>query len=242
MTADAAKAQQNQNRRVFVLAKSDFERNAWWTSAFVRFFVIPTFVTVFLTSGVYWLHKLPSGAPALDDGAADVQVQLLPTLKPTPFVEPAGAPAHRVAHASAISHTNDEDLQDDKFSTPPAPNLTSDESFTGPDDGMLRPAKSSDDAAARFERALLSHLARFQDYPPLARDAKLQGTVQVVFVMRRDGTVSSAWISSSSGARILDEEAMAILHRAEPLPDVPGKLPAPLNIKWPVVFSLANSR
>jgi periplasmic protein TonB len=242
MTADTAKAQQNQRKLVLEFSRSDFERNTWWTSTFVRFFVIPTFVTVFLTSGVYWLHKMPSGAPALDDGAAEVEVRLLPALKPTPFVQPAGAPAQRIGHASAISHIDDEALQDEKFSTPPAPNLTSDESFTGPDDGMLRPAKSSDDPAVQFERTLLSHLARFQDYPPLARDAKLQGTVQVVFVMRRDGTVSSAWISSSSGARILDEEAMAILRRAEPLPDVPSKLPAPLNIKWPVVFSLANSR
>ncbi len=242
MIADHAKAQQNQSKQVLELPRSDFERNTWWTSAFVRFFVIPTFVTLFLTGGVYWLYKLPSGAPALDDGAADVQVRLLPALKPTPFVESAGAPAHRAGHTSSLSHANDEDLQDDKFPTPPVPNLASEESFAGPDDGMLRPAESSDESAAQFERTLLSHLARFQHYPPPARDAKLQGTVQVVFVMRRDGTVSRAWIVSSSGAKILDQEAMAILHRAEPLPNVPGKLPAPLDIKWPVVFSLANSQ
>ena len=80
MTADTAKAQQNQRKQVLEFPRSDFERNTWWTSTFVRFFVIPTFVTVFLTSGVYWLHRLPSGAPALDDGAADVQVRLLPAL------------------------------------------------------------------------------------------------------------------------------------------------------------------
>lgn len=239
MSADRVEAQKN--RQVLVLPRSDFERNAWWTSTFVRFFVIPTFVTLFLTSGVYWLHRLPSGAPALDNGTIEVQVRLLPALKPTPFVQPAGAPADHAAHTSTMARADDENLRDDKFSTPPAPNLVSDEPFAGPDNGALQPAESSDDLAAEFERTLLRHLARFQHYPAAALDAKLEGTVQLVFVMRRDGSVSSAWIGSSSGAQILDQEAMAILRRAEPLPNVPEKLPAPLNIKWPVVFRLPNS-
>jgi hypothetical protein len=155
MNADRVEVQQNQ--RIFELSRSDFERNTWWTSTFVRFFVIPTFVTLFLTSGVYWLHRMPSGATALDNGTIEVQVRLLPTLKPTPFVQPAGTPVHHAARTSPIARADDEDLQDDKFSTPPAPNLASDESFAGPDNGTLQPAESSDNPAAEFERILLRH-------------------------------------------------------------------------------------
>ena len=110
---------------------------------------------------------------------------------------------------------------------PPVQNLTSDEPFAGPDDGRLQPTEFAEDPAAEYGRALLRHLARFPNYPAAARDAKLEGTVQIVFVMRRDGSVVSAWIGTSSGAEILDQEAMAILRRAEPLPSVPDQSASP---------------
>ena len=112
MSGDRAKVQKSQRVQIVEFQRSDFERNTWWTSTFVRFFVIPTSVTLFLTSGVYWLHRMPSGAPALDNGAIQVEVRPLASAAADAF-RPAGGgtgPSCRTGHASAIAHAADEDV------------------------------------------------------------------------------------------------------------------------------------
>ena len=92
-------------------------------------------------------------------------------------------------------------------------------------------------AVEDFQRVLFAHIERFQRYPAVARREKLAGTVQVVFVMQRDGTVLEARVSQSSGFPILDQEALEMIWRARPLPPIPSEMARHLTIVLPVEFS-----
>ncbi len=59
------------------------------------------------------------------------------------------------------------------------------------------------------------------------------------FTMDRAGHVLAATLVHSSGSLALDEEAMALIRRAEPLPPVPAEMPgATVTLTVPVTFAL----
>ena len=86
---------------------------------------------------------------------------------------------------------------------------------------------------------LQAHLQRFQKYPRSAQRRNIEGTVWLRFRMGRDGKVLGYSIERTSEHDVLDEAALAMLERAQPLPplpdDVPGQsieliIPANFNI------------
>jgi protein TonB len=88
-------------------------------------------------------------------------------------------------------------------------------------------------------RALLeAHLARYRMYPAAARTDGREGVVVLHFVADRDGKVSDAWIETSSGASTIDQEALAAVARAQPLPKFPDDWPDRLDVSLPVTFKL----
>lgn len=89
-----------------------------------------------------------------------------------------------------------------------------------------------------YRQQLENHLARFRTYPLTARAAGRQGVVTVSFTMTRDGRVLDAWAETSSGVSELDEEAMAAILRAQPLPAYPSNWPGRLPVSLPIAFRL----
>ena len=89
-----------------------------------------------------------------------------------------------------------------------------------------------------YRQRLENHLARFRTYPATARAAGREGVVTVNFTMIRDGRVLDAWVETSSGVRELDEEAVAAILRAQPLPALPRSWPGRLPVSLPVTFRL----
>jgi periplasmic protein TonB len=103
----------------------------------------------------------------------------------------------------------------------PAPNL-------GPTIAVVRnPA---------WEKALASHLNRHKRYPDGARARSIQGSVTVIFTIDRDGYVLEARVAESSGSPVLDEEALAVLRRASPVPTPPPAVG--LSLKLPIQFHI----
>lgn len=97
----------------------------------------------------------------------------------------------------------------------------------------------SGQARQDFTARLLAQLNRFKQYPPAARKARIQGVVMLHFVMDAEGRVLSANIAKSSGRAILDQEALALIARAQPLPPLPADFPTrTLDAVVPVEFSL----
>ena len=67
----------------------------------------------------------------------------------------------------------------------------------------------------------MKHLDRFKRYPEIARARGSQGEVTVQFMLDRTGHVIAARLVHSSGSSALDEEAISVLKRANPLPAAP---------------------
>lgn len=205
----------------------------------VRIFSASVIVVLLLTGGVYWLHHIPASSPARDAGVS-VQVRLLPAEDPTPLPLMATPQPDAAATAgqSALSKESHEDTPDDTALPSPVPAVRPAPSSSTP--RIRQPAASAETSklSLEFQRSLFRHIARFQRYPARARDRQLRGTVQVVFLLRRDGSVVDAWVTSTSGESVLDREALETIRRAEPLPPIPGELPDHLSILLPVAFAL----
>lgn len=89
-----------------------------------------------------------------------------------------------------------------------------------------------------WQRRLHAHLEQHKKYPRQARRFGRQGTPVIAFTMDRNGLVLAVKLVKSSGNRSLDEEAQALVKRAEPLPKPPASLEgARLTFTVPISFS-----
>ncbi len=93
--------------------------------------------------------------------------------------------------------------------------------------------------AEKYETVLLRSINAALRYPVSARQRRQQGTVYVRFVMDRRGNVLSSQIERSSRFQALDEEGLALLARAQPLPAPPADVAGEqIQLVVPIVFSL----
>jgi TonB family protein len=94
-----------------------------------------------------------------------------------------------------------------------------------------------------FQRALQRHLIREMRYPLAARAKKEEGIVYVRVAMDRRGFVQSAKIQDASDFPLLNQEAIAVVQRAQPLPLPPDVVAGdPVDLIIPVTFSLRMGR
>ena len=92
-----------------------------------------------------------------------------------------------------------------------------------------------------FLGRLLAQLNRFKQYPRTAQKAGIEGVVMLHFVMDANGKVLSYEIAKSSGRPILDQEALALIQRAQPLPALPADFPTrTLDAIVPIAFALSH--
>jgi protein TonB len=194
-------------------------------------------VPLLLVAGVYWLHQLPS-VPGPGTSGDVIEVRLV-------------GPDTSKARGQDISEPAE------TAPTPPADPLVDDRNHAIPAETSVPmppeppraartavasvPAPSAMDArgalnlkAMMFQRALLSHIARYRQYPQGTHRGR--ANVQLVFSMLRDGTVTDVRIMSSSGDTMLDQAALETIRKAQPMPKIPTELPEHLNILVPMAF------
>ena len=83
----------------------------------------------------------------------------------------------------------------------------------------------------------MAHLERFKRYPAAAEMRRQQGTTMVHLTLLPDGRVRGVRLQGSVGSPSLDEEALALVERAQPLPVPPG-MAAARDLVLPIRFSL----
>ncbi|WP_174850077.1 energy transducer TonB [Yersinia artesiana] len=95
-----------------------------------------------------------------------------------------------------------------------------------------------------WKSRLQGHLMGFKRYPPIARKQHQQGTAIIRFVVNKEGYVLSTMLIKSSGAAALDQEALAVIKRAQPLPLPPAELLSngQVTLAMPVGFDLKNKK
>ncbi|MDR3515996.1 MAG: TonB family protein [Azospirillaceae bacterium] len=96
-------------------------------------------------------------------------------------------------------------------------------------------------AARTWQGALVARLERFKRYPAAARARQQQGVALVHFVIDRDGQVLSSQLIRSSDSSALDDESLALLQRAAPLPPPPDAVTGErIELTVPIRFSLTR--
>jgi protein TonB len=89
---------------------------------------------------------------------------------------------------------------------------------------------------ASWKSLVFAHIIRYTRLPPGGADGVR--TAVVSFTIGRSGQVLSAQLSRSSGDSILDQEAVALVHRASPVPAPPlNTRGGAISIDAPVRFS-----
>lgn len=102
-----------------------------------------------------------------------------------------------------------------------------------------RQAGGSKGDAKSYFAELMGWLNRHKEYPPHLKKEKIQGTVVLQFSIDRDGQVLSASIKKSSGNPELDQAALDMLAKANPLPPIPDSMGRDrISLAVPVEYSL----
>ncbi len=90
-----------------------------------------------------------------------------------------------------------------------------------------------------WQTGLMRQLQRFKRYPASAHSHKEEGVVLLSFSLDRSGHVLAHSIARSSGFPDLDDEVMAMIMRAEPLPPFPASMVQDrIDLTVPIRFSL----
>jgi protein TonB len=111
--------------------------------------------------------------------------------------------------------------------TPPAPRTTA------------RVIGGAPRVEATWEAGLVKHLQQYKRYPSEAQSRSEEGVVLLSFSVDRNGHVLAHHVVHSSGHADLDDEVMAMIVRAQPLPAFPPSMTQPkLDLTVPIRFSL----
>jgi periplasmic protein TonB len=133
----------------------------------IRLFVVPALVAVVFVGGVYWIRlRLPAGSVG-QPSTSVVQVHLLPRPDAAPIaVASVSHPVmENVASRADASLEEPEPTISDDPAPKPKPFSPAD---APPSNVMSAPSAMSgpaNDAAAKFQQALLRHVAQYQHYP-----------------------------------------------------------------------------
>jgi periplasmic protein TonB len=93
--------------------------------------------------------------------------------------------------------------------------------------------------APSWQTSLMRQLQRFKRYPAAAQARNEQGVVLLSFSLDRSGHVLAHSIAHSSGYAELDNEVMAMIMRADPLPAFPASMTQlRIDLTVPIRFSL----
>jgi protein TonB len=100
-------------------------------------------------------------------------------------------------------------------------------------------SRGNPDFLAAYKSQISRKLNRYKKYPTKAVANQLKGVTRVSFRLNPQGRISAVRIAASSGQPVLDEEALALLHRCVPFPPFPEKLGiSSLELTVPINFSV----
>ncbi|TDX61363.1 protein TonB [Methylosinus sp. sav-2] len=208
----------------------------------VRWLVgVTLMVPALLAVGVYLLRQTPSSIYSRTQDSV-IDVRLLPPRehvdRPQEPAPPRNGTASAMLSERSVERSEPTIVAPDTRPTPRERTVDTTSVAEAPAASSTRMLTSDNRAAIAFQKALLAHIARFRRYPEEARRAGQQGTVQVLFAMRRDGAVTDVQIRTSSGQSALDAAAAETIRRAQPLPRIPRELPDRLTILAPIAFDM----
>jgi TonB family protein len=102
-----------------------------------------------------------------------------------------------------------------------------------------QPVPRTSEAILTWRTQVVALLERNKRYPETAQSRGEQGVAQVFFTLDRQGRVIDSRLRSSSGVSALDEEAVALVRRAQPFPPPPSEMPGErVDLTVPIRFNI----
>ncbi|MDQ8728073.1 energy transducer TonB [Bradyrhizobium sp. LHD-71] len=198
---------------------------------------IAILVPIMLSAGVYWLHHVPPGSQRHAEGPL-VEVRLVqePAREPAPLVVTRPDIAISTGRPEPLVAAPERSIPEETTTMASVAPTTVPAESAPARSATARVSAMPSGSASAFRRQLLSHIARYKRHPNGGQADGVRGVVQVLFAMRRDGTVIETWVRTSSGHVLLDQAATETIRRAQPLPAIPADLPDKLTILLPMSF------
>lgn len=106
---------------------------------------------------------------------------------------------------------------------------------------VAAPAAEAMDPATlgQYRIALITAARRYKQYPRVAIDNNWEGRADVRLVVDASGAITSLSIKTSSGYKILDQQALQMIRKAKPSATIPPALRGRgFTLDLPVLFSL----
>jgi TonB family protein len=102
---------------------------------------------------------------------------------------------------------------------------------------------TEDERYSSYAGLIKSRLMQHWRYPLEARENLMEGRLQMIFRLDRQGQLLSAGIVTASGFDILDQEALRAIRAAAPYPPFPGSVTvSKLNIKADFDYRLTSRK
>lgn len=179
--------------------------------------------------------------PVEPEEVAEIEPEVpLPQVAPLPTPKPDPRPAPKVAEKPKPKQ---EQPQKQAKQQKPAPSREARPTKLATQQAAAQPAApqsnrgaASNISPARWQSKLMAHLERRKRYPAEAKRARQEGTAQVRFTIDENGNVQSVSLAGSSGFPALDEEVIAMVRRASPVPPPPPGVSRTIVV--PVRFNL----
>lgn len=162
----------------------------------------------------------PALNPPVPVPAPDKRRRIVKKHKPIPVLNPQKPDQTPPAEATTAPPSSE---------APPAPTQAA------PASGASSSKVSHDPVT--WQGTLLAQLEKYKRYPADAMADHQEGVPTVTFSMDRKGHVLSVTLAGSSGHPLLDQEALALPQRAQPLPVPPESVAGdPITLTVPVEF------
>jgi protein TonB len=177
------------------------------------------------------------------DTPVEQQVARKTVEEPPPIVPPAPNP--EVAVEPPPPKEVKKEMAQPQVAQAPAPVTTAPQAVpertaaiaAAPTQGAPNPQASS--ALPTWKSHVAGLLERHKRYPSSAQARREQGIVQLFFSLDRKGHVTESRVIKSSGSSALDQEAVALVRRAQPFPAPPAELSgAHVDLVVPIRFNL----
>jgi periplasmic protein TonB len=182
----------------------------------------------------------PIDGPEETQEKVEQKVAAKPIEEPPPETKPVPDPDLAVAPPEEQEKVPQRQVPRPPAPTTAAPQVVPEQTASVPAAPMQAlPKRDDSKGLQRWGGQISASIKRNLRFPETSRARREQGVAQVSFVLDRQGRVLESRVVRSAGTTALDQEALAVLQRAQPFPPPPPDTPGErLPLTVPIIFEV----